>query len=99
MHPCEANEVQVRGVDPRDTQWEVSSPSYRVYFWERQESGGYWSDEFELDGAIGVEEVLPWAEERAEGRTFVVYAALTVGGEPGLVRLAGVDPVSTATSP
>ena len=91
--------MEARPIDPRDTKWEVDSPLYRVYFWERQKDGGYWSDEFGLDGVSGVEEVLRWAEEGAQGRTFVVYAALTLGGEPGLVRLAGVDPVPIATSP
>jgi hypothetical protein len=90
--------VHARPVDPRDTRWEVSTPSYRVYFWERQGVGGYRSDEFELDGS-DVDEVLRWANERAGGRTFVVYAALTRGGEPGLVRLAGIDPTENPTSP
>ena len=25
--------VIIEGVDPRDTQWEVDQPVYRVYFW------------------------------------------------------------------
>jgi hypothetical protein len=44
-----------------------------------------------------VQGVLRWAEEKAEGRTFVVYAALAHGGELGLVRLSGVDPLDTSS--
>jgi hypothetical protein len=40
--------MEARPIDSWDTKWEVDSPVYRVYFWERQKDGGYWSDEFEL---------------------------------------------------
>jgi hypothetical protein len=91
--------MQARPIDPRDTKWEVSPLSYRVYFWQRQGIARHRSDEFELDGVGDVGEVLRWANEHAEGRTFVVYAAITRGGEPGLVRLAGIDPTENSTSP
>jgi hypothetical protein len=86
--------LDARPVDPRDTRWEVSSPTYCVYFWRRV-GGGYHSEEFQLSGASDVREVLGWAEERAEGRTFTAYALVENAlGEPGLVQLAGVDPTA-----
>jgi hypothetical protein len=87
--------MDARPVDPRDTEWEVSSPAYRVYFW-RQRSGGYESEEFQLEGATEVGEVLGWAEERAEARTFTVYAVVDALGERGLVQLAGIDPTASS---
>jgi hypothetical protein len=87
--------MDARPVDPRDPEWEVSSPSYRVYFW-RPRSGGYESEEFQLEGTTDVAEVLGWAEERAEGRTFTVYAVVDALGERGLVQLAGIDPTASA---
>jgi hypothetical protein len=92
---CDASAVDARPVDPRDTHWEVSSPMYRVYFW-RQRPGGYESDEFELRGAPDVREVLSWAEQRAEGRIFTVYALVDALGERGLVQVAGVDPTASS---
>lgn len=86
--------MDARLVDPRDTEWEVLSPTYRVYFW-RQRSGGYVSEEFQLQGAADVGEVLGWAEERAEGRVVTVYALLDIGAGRGLIRLAGVDPTAS----
>jgi hypothetical protein len=65
-----------------------------VYFW-RREGGGYQAEEFQLTGASDVREVLAWAEERADGRTFTVYALLRSRGELGLVQLAGVDPTAS----
>jgi hypothetical protein len=87
--------MDCRPVDPRDTRWELSSPVYRVYFWLRLPQGGYASDEFELRGASDVREVLSWAEQRAEDRTFTVYALVDAPGERGLVQLAGVDPTAS----
>jgi hypothetical protein len=85
--------LDARLVDPRDTRWEVSSPTYRVYFWRRV-GGGYHSEEFQLSGASDIRDVLAWAEERAEGRTFTVYALVNALGELGLVQLADVDPTA-----
>jgi hypothetical protein len=87
--------MNARPADPRDTKWEVSSPAYRVYFWRRR-SGGYETEEFELDGATDVAEVLGWAEQRAEARTFTVYVVVDALGERGLVQLAGVDPTASS---
>jgi hypothetical protein len=61
-----------------------ASPSYRVYFWRQLAHGGYESDEFELRDAVDVREVLGWAEEKAEGRTFTLYVLVEIP-ERGLV--------------
>jgi hypothetical protein len=69
--PFRANLFQLDAVpvDPRDIRWEVSSPTYRVYFWRRV-GGGYHSEEFQLSGASDVREVLAWAERnRKAGRS------------------------------
>jgi hypothetical protein len=94
--------VDVRPVDPRDTLWEIDSPSYRIYFWERQppppgapELVGYHSAEFEASGVEDVGEVLAWAKETATaGATYTVYAVVEFAGERGLVRLRGADPTA-----
>jgi hypothetical protein len=93
--------VEVRPVDPRDTSWEIASPTFRVTFWERQpvppdshHPPGYRSTEFEINGA-DVSEVLAWAEAEApSGSTHTIYALVQHGGERGLVRLAGLDPTA-----
>jgi hypothetical protein len=55
----------------------------------------YHSTEFELSGVEDVREVLTWAEARAApGSTYTVYAVVERDGEPGLVRLAGIDPTT-----
>ena len=95
--------MDVRPVDPRDSGWEIGSPSYRVYFWEQrpargdvsQHLAGYGSTEFEVSGATEVGEVLAWAEATApSGASYTVYALVELGSERGLVRLAGVDPTA-----
>jgi hypothetical protein len=98
--------MDVRPVDPRDTGWEITSPSYRVYFWEAQppppgaqdDAVGYRSSEFEITGA-DVAEVLAWAEATAAGESsFTLYGVIEHGGERGLVRLAGIDPTAPESS-
>ena len=82
--------VQINPVDPRDTRWEVHAPSYRVYFW----SDGV-SDEYEVTEA-DVPEVLAWADAEAQRshRTYVLWLRSEGrDGEPGLIRLAGDQPV------
>ena len=94
--------MDIRPVDPRDTDWEMTCTSFRVYFWKAQPSppiapehrGGHDSTEFEISG-VEVGEVLEWAEATApRGSTYTVYAVVEQGGERGLVRLAGVDPTT-----
>lgn len=84
----------VRRVDPRDMDWEEDSPTYRVYFWTPA-GDSYTADEYEIEKADSVEQVLQWiTEQRGTGaeRQFVLYAVSPNG--PGLVRLAGQDPSS-----
>jgi len=88
--------MEVRRVDPRDTEWERDFPTYRVYFFTDPGSGRHsWtSDEFELQQAPDVRAVIEWAEKEAEGRTYIIYALVS---EPhptssGLLTLLGHDP-------
>ena len=74
------------GIDPRDAEWAIPKPRYRVYFHDSKGA----SDEYEVEGA-DVTEVLAWAEERRGERTFVLYACVP-GVELGLLRLHGHDP-------
>ena len=83
--------MDIRPVDPRDTETEVMSPAYRVYFWERpSEPGvGVSSYEYEVTGADDVQAVIAWAELEAGPRhTFGVYVVV----ERSLIRLLGRDP-------
>ena len=93
----------VEGVDPRDTQWEVDRPVYRVYFWHRppapagieQEDMGWHCDENRLSDVADVVEVLDWARKEARSdQTFVVYVEQRDARRSGLVRLFGTDPSS-----
>jgi hypothetical protein len=74
------------GIDPRDAEWEIPHPRYRVYFHDSKGA----SDECEVEGA-DVLEVLACAEEMRGDRTFVLYACIPRDGV-GLVRLHGRDP-------
>ena len=53
---------------------------------------GFKQDSHLLSDVSDVHEVISWAEENAAGRTFVVYAAFTVDGEGGILRVHGTDP-------
>lgn len=79
--------VAAEGVDPRDVSWEVEDPAYRVYFHGR---AGH-ADEWRVTGARSVNEVVAWANERADGRSYVLYVEVKTA-ETGLVRLDGFDP-------
>lgn len=86
--------MQTCPVDPRDTGWEIDSPSYRVYLW-RARAGGYESEEFELSGVRDVGEAIAWAESAARSeRTYTLYVLVDQGDDRGLVRLLGVDPTA-----
>lgn len=96
--------VIIEGVDPRDTQWEVDKPVYRVYFWHQpdappgvaQQHVMWHCDEHRLSDAVDVEEVLGWARTKARPeQTFVVYVEQRDAQRSGLVRLFGVDPNSS----
>ena len=88
--------MQVRPVDPRDTEWEEGLPTYRVHFFTDPGPGvhGWTSDEFEIRQAPDVRAVLDWAEEEAAGRTYIVCALVVVPHQTssGLLTLSGHDP-------
>jgi hypothetical protein len=97
--------VIIEGVDPRDTEWEIDWPVYRVYFWHQppapagvaQEQVMWHCDEYRLSQAADVEEVLHWARNSARrDQTFILYVEHRDGHRSGLVRLLGVDPNSAA---
>lgn len=79
--------MDVRRVDPRDQTWEFGDPLYRVYFHDAYGA----SDEYEIEGASGITEVLAWAGSKPGVRSFVVYVCVPQDGL-GLVRLHGKDP-------
>jgi hypothetical protein len=93
--------VIVQGIDPRDTEWEVEGPAYRVYFWRQplapegvpQELVMFHSYEYRLTEASDVGEVLDWARATAEpDQTFTLYVEHRHGDSLGLIHLMGVDP-------
>ena len=88
-----ADALNVRSVDPRDIDSEVTDPTYRVYFWRRYD-GGYASRECEVSGADNVLAVLAWADENAANdETHVIYVVdVARSGEKCLFRLIGADP-------
>lgn len=84
--------MEVRPVDPRDTDSEIESPVYRVYFWESLGEGpnaAFKSDEYEITGAADVYQVLRWAEANANG-TFTAHLVM----DKTLIRLSGEDPTA-----
>lgn len=91
----------VEGIDPRDTEWEVEGPVYRVYFWSQpgapagtsREHVMFHSDEYRLSEAADVGEVLDWARATARhDQTFTLYVEHRHDDRPGLIHLMGVDP-------
>jgi hypothetical protein len=91
MYPM--SELQSRPVDPRDQQWELLAPAYRVTFW-RSAGGGWASREYEVWGG-DVAAVLQWANEHAgTGETFALDVVIDRSDGLGVVRLLGDDPTS-----
>jgi hypothetical protein len=97
--------MHVESVDPRDTQWEEDAPVYRVYLWSQalappdipSDLVGWQSEEYEIRDARDVHEVIAWAQRPEHGgRAFALYVSIERNGQPGLVRLAGVDPTRAA---
>jgi len=87
--------MEVRRIDPRDTEWEEDFPTYRVYFFTDPGPGprGWTSDEYQISQAPDVRTVIEWADEQAAGRTYILYA-LVHGrlANSGLLTLMGHDP-------
>jgi hypothetical protein len=56
---------------------------------------GWVSDEWRIADAVDLFEVLDWARDHADGRTFVLYVERVESGELGLIKLAGTDPTES----
>lgn len=87
--------MEVDRADPRDQRWEVSRPTYRVYFWSNTRRSA--CQEFELIGADSVHDVFRWADEQTsegplEGWLPEVWLRVDdrVDGL-GLIRLSGPE--------
>ena len=95
-----ASSMHPRPIDPRDTEIEVTTPTYRVFFWEPQSDhgdtpSGFRSDEYEIADAEDVHEVLKWAEANAgNDRIFMAHVVV----DNTLVRLSGRDPTAGSRS-
>ena len=95
----------VERVDPRDIEWEVDQPAYRVYFWHQpsvphgvaHELVMFHSDEYRLSDVVDVGEVLAWARGKARAdQTFTLYIEHRNGDRLGLIQLMGTDPTRAA---
>ena len=95
----------IEGVDPRDTQWEVDWPTYRVYFWHQPSAAPafvpdhttWHCEEYRLSDVDDVVDVLEWARNRARSdQTFTIYVEQRDAQRRGLVRLHGVNPNDAA---
>lgn len=89
--------MEIRGIDPRDTTWELDHARYRVYFWDVPAGTAH---EYEVLETVDIRELLEWASRYAADRgwSYTVYAVVSDGGRLGLIRLAGVlgDPFAVA---
>lgn len=81
--------MDARSVDPRDHTAQDDEPTYRVYFWDDRD-GRLSNDEWEIRNA-DVDQVLAWAEAKADGRSPSVWAVTRAAGGVMLIRLRGVD--------
>jgi hypothetical protein len=84
-------------IDPRSIRWEDDRPAYQVHFWflrddEEGQPSPWSSDEWMIEDAEDVSQVLQWVQENAQDRRFVLYAHTTCADGPGLIRLQGKDP-------
>jgi hypothetical protein len=87
--------MEARPVDPRDERWQVTSPTYRVYFWEALSTPpAMASDEYELVDAADVHEVLAWADKRVLPHQSYEVFVVVDHPDRGLVRLAGLCPAN-----
>ncbi|SDR03529.1 hypothetical protein SAMN02800687_3405 [Curtobacterium sp. UNCCL20] len=65
----DASGLRAQQIDPRDVQTEYEISVYRVYFVD----GDGATDEYRVEGAVDVRQVLAWADEHAAGRGFDLY--------------------------
>jgi hypothetical protein len=101
--PLIVGTVDVRSVDERSSRWQMSFPTYRVYFFDNPHGvrSSWTTYTYEITGAHNVHQVLAWADANARGRTYCVYAVVdqahdptAAPGEVGLLQLTGWDPNS-----
>lgn len=81
--------IRATPVDPRYAHHIDEQPSYRVDFWTDDAA----SDEWRVEEAAEINEVLAWAAVHADGRSVVIYVELSRGdGMIGLARVLGEEP-------
>jgi len=80
-------------VNPTDVTWELDAVAFRVYFWSSTDGSSWQSDEWRLVDIPDLMALMDWANEHAEGRTFVVYAEVSNATGVGLIKLTGSDPL------
>lgn len=89
--------MEIEGVDPRDIEWELDCPVYRVYFWSQPAGGAapamYHAEEHRITGARDVHDVIAWATDKSRpDQVFTLYVEHTAHGSRGLIRLGGEGP-------
>ncbi|MGM0931099.1 MAG: hypothetical protein ACQEXN_15540 [Actinomycetota bacterium] len=89
--------MEANRIDPRVESSLEENPDYRVDFWGPIKDGGGrvvadGSDEWLLTGVRDVHEALGWANDKADGRSFVLYARFHDGQRIGVARLVGEEP-------
>ena len=84
----QARSLRATQIDPRYAKHIDEKPSYRVDFWTDDAA----SDEWRVEGAADINEVLTWAAAHADGRSVVIYVELPRGDGIGLARVLGEEP-------
>lgn len=84
--------MRASSVDPRYANHIEDSPAYRVDFWDANEN----SDEWRIEAARNIDEVMSWAAENASGRSYVVYSEVENEAGVALARLFGTEPGNVA---
>ena len=84
-----------------DGRWETTATAYRVYFWTLiadavPPSAPLWRCTPLRLEATDVGEVLTWANENADGRSYTVYVEVDAD-PPGLMQIYGVDPTVSSS--
>ena len=93
--------MQVVETDHAEPKELVPAPNYRVNFWDRRSPETSWSlDAYVLFEVEGINEVLKWASENANGRPYEVFVEfededaheLAIPRTTPIIRLLGEDP-------
>lgn len=77
--------IEARLVDPRDATSEWAPDRYRVHFWTKDRTV---CTEYELH-TVDVRAAIAWADQHADGRTYMLYA---VEDTPEGLRLIQLTP-------